>query len=128
MSIATLKKKSNQLHGSIQSSKGFSLNGVHRNLPYVGQTMVGRHFPRTLMHGDTARGHGGCCGTYKTNPIIHAIEVDSTEDTSVVKTSVVNTNGMTAMKYRWARRPYPYATVKPNNTIQTSPYIPFCST
>ena len=43
---------------------GFSLNGTRRSKGYVGKTMLGRHFPRTPMRGNEARGSGGCCGKY----------------------------------------------------------------
>lgn len=117
MSIATLKRKSNNLHGSFHSKPngGFSLNGTHRNQLYVGNNL-GKHYPRTLMKGDTARGHGGCCGTYKTTPIVVS-DGFSTEDSNIVKSSVLTNFGMLKTKYRWINRPYPYAIVKPNNTI-----------
>ena len=50
------------------------------------------------MKGNTARGHGGCCGTYKSYPIIQS-GVTSTEDSSVVKSSVMTTKGMIATRY-----------------------------
>lgn len=129
MSIATLKKKSNTLHGSYHSSTngGFSLNGSHRNIPYVSQSTQSRHFPHTPMKGTEKRGNGGCCGTYNDAPLVVPIETKTTEDISVVKTTVMNTSGMISMKYRWIRRPYPYATVKPNKKITGWPYFASCN-
>ena len=127
MSIATLKKKSNTLHGNYHSSArgGFSLNGSHRNIPYVGQSTQSRHFPRTPMNGADKCGNGGCCGTYNDAPLVVPIETKSTEDISVVKSSVLDYKGMSTMKYRWVRRPYPYAIKKPNNKVTSWPYKTF---
>lgn len=128
MSIATLKRKSNHTHGSFHSNgtNGFSLNGVHRTNTYIGKTALGQHYPRTLMKGSVARGHGGCCGTYNEVATVESIACNTTEDATTVKSSVLNTRGMIATKYRWVNRPYPYATVKPNSWIQASPFRPFC--
>jgi len=100
MSIATLKRKTSAKYNnsSVNSKNGFSLNGTHRSQGYVGQTSLSRSFPRTPMKGNTARGHGGCCGTYKSSPIIQSC-VTSTEDSSVVKSSVISTKGMLATRY-----------------------------
>jgi hypothetical protein len=119
MSIATLKKKSNNLHGSFHSAPnggGFSLNGAYRNQSYVGINL-GKHYPRTIMKGDVECGHGGCCGKYNTTPIVVS-DGWTTEDISIVKSSVVNTRGQTAMKYRWVRRPYPFTTLNPQKVVE----------
>jgi hypothetical protein len=133
MSVATLKKKTLTKYNNMSvGSKdgGFSLNGTRRNQGYVGQTSLGRHLPSTPMRGDTPRGHGGCCGTYKittivqsgigfpTNPINGSC---ANNNPAVVKSSVLQSKGMTDTKYRWIRRPAPYATVKPDtNMIQNT--------
>ena len=122
MSIATLKRKTQTKYNnmSVGSNQGFSLNGVFRNQGYVGQTSLSRSLPRTLQQG-----HGGCCGTYNNVPVVMS-SVTSTEDSKTVKKSVMGTSGMLSSKYRWARRPQPYATVKPdvnNNTSDQSTYI-----
>ena len=117
MSIATLKKKTkNQYNAlSVGSKNGFSLNGTHRNQGYIGQSTQSRFLSRTLMKGNTIRGHGGCCGQY---PIYNIVQtsVRSTEDPNVVKPSVLNTMGMISTKYRWIRRPQPYSTTKEVDT------------
>jgi hypothetical protein len=41
--------------------------------------------------------------------------ITTTEDSSVVKNSVLNNDGMIQTKYRWIRRPQPYAVVKPDS-------------
>ena len=95
MSIATLKRKTAAKYNnsSVNTKHGFSLNGGYRNQGYVGQTSLSRSLPRTPMKGNTPRGHGGCCGTYRISPIIQSA-VTSTEDHSVIKKSVITTKGM----------------------------------
>jgi len=112
MSIATLKRKTlaKYNNSSVNSKNGFSLNGTHRNQGYVGQTSLSRSLPRTLMKGNTIRGHGGCCGTYRMSPIIQS-GVSSTEDSSVVKSSVMSTKGLIASRFRYK----PYNVVKPDS-------------
>jgi hypothetical protein len=119
MSIVTLKKKTQTQYNnmSVGSKTGFSLNGTHRSQGYIGQTSLSRSFPRTLMHGPTMRGHGGCCGKYPLHSAIQS-SVISTENINVVKSSTVGTSGLLATKYRWILRPRPYATVKPNTNNQ----------
>lgn len=115
MSLATLKKKTNQKYNSMSVGRtGFSLNGTHRNQGFVGQTMLSRSFPLTLFRGTTARGHGGHLGKYHTSPpIISGINYQN--DPTFIKSSVLGTTGMIATKYRWIRRPQTFATVKSNS-------------
>lgn len=115
MSIATMKRKTAAKYNnmSVGAPNGFSLNGTHRSQGYVGQSTQSRSLPTTLMKGNVIRGHGGCCGTYPIHPIVQSA-VRSTEDSTVVKSSVVNTSGMLSTQYRWIRRPQPFATVKPD--------------
>ena len=117
MSIATLKRKTQTQYNnmSVGSKQGFSLNGTHRSQGYVGQTSLSRSLPRTLMRGNTIRGHGGCCGKYEVKPIVQS-GVQTLENSTVIKPSVVNTKGMIDTQYRWIRRPYPYAVIKPDAT------------
>ena len=121
MSIATLKRKTQTKYNNMSvGTQGFSLNGGFRNQGYVGQTSLSRSLPRTLQQG-----HGGCCGTYN-NASVEMSSVTCTEDPKVIKKSVLGTSGMLSSKYRWIRRPQPYATVKPdvnNNTSDQSTYI-----
>ena len=121
MSIATLKRKTNAKYNNMSvNQSSFSLNGTHRSQGYVGQTSLSRSLPRTLMRGNTERGHGGCCGTY---PIVHintegsGLGSNLLNDPTVIKSSVLDTNGMIMSKYRWIRRPAPFTSVKPDNTI-----------
>jgi hypothetical protein len=123
MSEATLKRKTKTQYRNMSvgsKNGGFSLNGTTRSQGYVGQTMLGRHFPRTPMRGNVARGSGGCCGTYYQGTIIQSgvpfptgINGNSANNNpQVVKKSVLNNKGHIMTRYRWIRRPQPYSTVK----------------
>jgi len=98
------------------NQRQFSLNGGYRNQGYVGQNLISRSLPKTPMRGDTICGSGGWDGTYLTRPPIQSA-VTSTEDPNVIKTSVKGTEGMLQEKYRWIRRPRPFSTVKPDDTL-----------
>ena len=99
MSIATLKRKTQAKYNNVSvGQRQFSLNGTHRSQGYVGQTMLSRHFPSSLMKGNVIRGHGGCCGTYPINPMVQS-GINYQEDSRVVKSSVMNTAGMIETKY-----------------------------
>jgi len=117
MSIATLKKKTmNQYNTlSVGTKGGFSLNGTHRSQGYIGQSTQSRFLSRTLMKGDTVRGHGACCGKYPTTNIVQT-SVKSTENPNVVKPSVLGTRGMISKKYRWVLRPQPFSSTKDADT------------
>lgn len=112
MSIATLKKKSAAKYNNNSVGESlFSLNGTYRNQGYVGQTSLSRFTSRTLVRNGGLRNHGGCCGTFNIGqPVLSGIT--TTEDSTVVKDSVLNNDGMINTKYRWIRRPQPYAVVK----------------
>ena len=126
MSIATLKRKTLTEYNRMSVGySNFSLNGTRRNQGYVGQTMLSRSLPKTPMVGNTPKGYGGCCGTYKITPIVQSA-VTSTEDSSVIKSSVFNTYGLFETKYRWVRRPQPFSVTKPDsnqNVNDQSTYI-----
>ena len=126
MSIATLKRKTNTQYNNMSvNQKQFSLNGGHRSQGWVGQTMLSRSLPRTLAKGNTLKGWGGCCGQFAKRPIIQSA-VLSTNDPNKIKPSVISGIGLINTKYRWIRRPFPYATVKPDATLninRASDYI-----
>lgn len=100
MSIVTLKKKVSAQYDnmSVNRKGGFSINGCTRSQGFVGQTMLSRSLPRTLMKGNVPKGHGGCCGTFPINPIIQS-GVNYLNDPKIVKPSVINTKEMIEMKY-----------------------------
>lgn len=126
MSIATLKRKTQVLYNNMSVGEtNFSLNGTHRNQGFVGQTMLSRSLPRSLMNGDTLRGHGGCCGKYRIMPNVVSA-VTSVEDSNVLKPSVMNTAGMLDTKYRWISRGSTFSSVKSdsrNNLNTNEKYI-----
>jgi photosystem II stability/assembly factor-like uncharacterized protein len=111
MSIVALKRKTAAtVQASLANGQGtFSLNGTHRSQGFVGQTSLSRSLPRTIFRGTAAVGYGGCCGEYRVTPVVSSA-VRSTEDSSVVKPSVVNTLGMIETKYAWTKRPSPAST------------------
>jgi len=115
MSIATLKKKSSAKYNNNSAGTSlFSLNGTHRSQGYVGQTSLSRFTSRTLVRNGGLRNHGGCCGTFTIGqPVFSGIT--TTENSNVVKNSVVSNDGMISTKYRWIRRPQPYSVVKPDS-------------
>jgi hypothetical protein len=117
MSEATFKKKTqyNYHNNSVnRGAQGFSLNGTRRSQGWVGQELRSRTLVRTLNRGGANRGHGGCCGTYP-QPFVVPSEIRSTEDSNVVKTSVLNTEGMLHERFAWIWRPAPYISVKPDD-------------
>ena len=115
MSIVTLKKKTqSKYNNNSVGFTNFSLNGSYRNQGYIGQTSLSRSLPRTLAKGNTLRGYGGCCGTFHITPSVLSA-VTSTEDNHIVKSSVLDNDGMLATKYRWIRRPIPFSAVKSDN-------------
>jgi hypothetical protein len=104
MSIATLKKKTNQLyHTQSVGYRNFSLNGTHRSQGWVGQTSISRSLSRTLARGNTVRGNGGLNGTYTVHPPIASGLVDWNDNT-VIKTSVVNSMEMLEIRNKCLRR------------------------
>jgi hypothetical protein len=109
MSIVALKRKAaSQYNNMSVNQPQFSINGTTRNQGYVGQTSLSRSLTHTPHKGSVAKNFNG---SY-INPDIKASETLSTEDNTVVKKSVLSYRGLLATKYRWTRRPDPYATVK----------------
>jgi len=96
---------------------GFSLNGTHRSQGYVGQTSLGRSLPRTIMRGNVACGNGGHYGSYNTNNgVIIQSAVTSLNNPNVVKSSVLNTDGMYHTQFRWMWRGRPNTNWKPDDS------------
>ena len=127
MSLATLKKKTNAKYNNASvGASGFSLNGVHRNQGYIGQTSLSRTIIGTPMKGNVARGHGGCCGTYNDSNIIKPLLC--LENSNTVKKSVLSSKGMLRLKHKWANRGGEHAPVKPdsnNNNNFSSMYTSY---
>jgi len=119
MSEATLKRKTLAKYNNNSVGTGFSLNGTLRNQGWVGQDTRGRSLPKTLMKGNVIKGHGGNYGTYPQKGIV-ASAVTSLNDSSVIKSSSLDTKGMIRTKYRWIWRPQPYSTTKQDDSNSTS--------
>jgi len=118
MSIVTLKRKIQaQYNNSSVGTHGFSLNGTRRSAGYVGQDTLGRSLIRSLSKNGALRGHGSYCGKYPTYEVKTSPEMACLNDSAVVKTSSLNTNGLLMSKYRWIRRPQPYSSTKPNSYL-----------
>lgn len=155
MSIVAFKKKSVIQHGSNRSGKppggywlpqgpfgkyttslqeaienpgpvGFSLNGSHRNVGYVGKSM---HMSKngTPFRGLYPLGNGGSGGTYITPlPTFNVNEVYVLgEQNAYIKPTVLTNYGMLSKKYRWIKTgKYPNYWVQPvfsggNGTTQS---------
>lgn len=115
MSIATLKRKTAAKYkNSSVSEPQFSINSALRSQGWVGQSVVSRSFPRTVMKGDVPCGTSACCGMFQVNPPIVS-GIYNYNDSSVVKSSSLSSRGMMSTKYRWAKRAYPHTSVKPAN-------------
>ena len=121
MSIVTLKRKAAAQYNNLSVGKPqFSLNGTRRSAGYVGQDTLGRSLIRSLSRGGALKGHGGCCGQYPTPQIKTSPEMSCLNNTAVVKPSSISNTGLLMSKYRWARRPQPYSTVKPDNNLHNN--------
>lgn len=120
MSIVTLKRATASKYNNMSvNKKQFSLNGTHRSQGFVGQTSLSRSLPRTLMRGNTIRGHGGFNGTYPVKPVVTegtGLGTNMLNNPNVVKSSVLDTNGQQMTRNKWIRRPYPHTAVKPDTT------------
>lgn len=107
MSLATLKRKTAAKYNnsSVNSRDGFSINGIHRNQGYVGQSSVGRSLSRAIGKNGVLKGHGSCCGVYKDGPALQSgIVQNECSGERLVKPSVVSTRGMLARRLRWVNR------------------------
>ena len=149
MSLATLKKKTAVQYNSNRSGKppggvwlpqgpfgsiaessrygpeGFSINGTHRNVGYIGKDSK---FSRngTPFRGVSPMGSGGHGGQYvQAEPVLNAARaVVEGPQYLFVKPSVLSTYGMLAKKYRWIHSgQYPNYWVQPvltGNHVETS--------
>lgn len=119
MSLAVLKKKTASKYNNNSVGTKFSINGTYRNQGYVGQTSLSRTLIHTPKTGTTPQGHGSCCNTYSVQDIKNS-SCCSTEQNHVIKSSVLSTSGMLSKKHRWLKRPHPYSTTKPSDSINQS--------
>ena len=100
MSIATLKRKTENLYNVQSAGKPFSINGTRRSQGWVGQTSLSRSLTRPTSDGNGL-----------------TPELMNLNNPSIIKSSVVGTNGMLNMHYRWINRPQPYSSVKSDNNL-----------
>ena len=93
---------------------GFSINGGHRNVGYVGKSYA-MSKSGTPFRGRNPIGWGGTYGKYpQANPVLNSQEVDTLgTQYQYIKQSVLSTKGMLEKKYRWA-----YNGQYPNNWVQ----------
>lgn len=120
MSLATLKKKTDAKYNNLSvGEKQFSIYGTRRLQGFVGQNLISRSLPKTPMVGNVVRGHGGLNGFYKVSPIVQSA-VQSTEDPTVVKKTVLNTRGMLDTRFPWIRRPEPFSSTKETHRVNSA--------
>ena len=117
MSLATFKKKTAHKYNNISvEQKQFSINGTRRSQGYIGQTSLSRNNLRTSASGPSLQGHGTCCGKYPINELCTS-SIFSTNDPTMVKSSVLGTKGMLQKRTQWARRPQPFSSTKPSESL-----------
>jgi hypothetical protein len=120
MSIATLKKKTaSKYRNNSANLPHFSLNGTYRNQGYIGQTSLSRTNLQTPASGIEQQGHGGCCGKYEKCGLVTS-SIHSTENNHIIKPSVLSTSGMLAKRTLWVRRPEPFSSTKPSDSVNQS--------
>jgi hypothetical protein len=105
------------LKNSIQNdgAVGFSINGGHRNVGYVGKTYK-MSKSGTPFRGVHAIGWGGTYGKYPTvEPLLNSREVDTLGTQYIyIKPSVLSTKGMLQTRFRWIHNgQYPNYWVQP---------------
>lgn len=95
---------------------GFSLNGGHRNVGYVGQSMK-MSKNGTSFNGIYPRGNGGTFGSYfQAEPVFNSAQVETLgTQYKYIKPTVLSNFGMLRKKYKWAfSGQYPNYWVQPN--------------
>jgi hypothetical protein len=105
------------LKNSVQNygPAGFSINGGHRNVGYIGKTYK-MSKSGTPYRGVHAVGWGGTFGKYPTvEPLLNAREVDTLGTQYLyIKPSVLSTKGMLETRFRWINNgQYPNYWVQP---------------
>jgi len=120
MSLATLKKKTaHKYKNNSVNQPQFALNGTHRNQGFIGQTSLSRHNIGTPASGIAFHGYGSGGGQY----LIHELNttsISTTENSNVIKKSVLSSKGMLEKRTQWARRPFPFSRTKPGDSAHQS--------
>jgi len=108
-----------QLQNSIDNygQSGFSINGSHRNIGYIGKSSA-MSKSGTPFRGLHAIGYGGFRGQYnRQNPVLNVPDVLPDvmgNQHKYIKQSVLSTQGMINKKYRWIKNGvYPNYWVQP---------------
>lgn len=131
MSLVVLKRKS-QIRNSKISSERFSKNGFSLNNPRRVESKSGRGRVQTQtpMKGTDYRGHGGCCGTFKINPVKSQYVNDDVFERDFTLSDKVNTgisvknhHGSIATRYKWLNGTYPNYVVKDTRQLEYNVYI-----
>jgi len=110
----SMLKKSIQNYGSV----GFSINGGHRNVGYIGKSYQ-MSKSGTPFRGTNPMGWGGSYGNYKKSEPIYNVNEVIVQGTQYqyIKPSVLSTKGMLEKKYKWIHSgQYPNYWVQPNYT------------
>lgn len=120
MSLATLKKKTaHKYKNNSVNQPQFALNGTHRNQGFIGQTSLSRPNIGTSASGIAVHGYGSSGGRYPINPL-KTTSINTTENSGVVKKSVLSSKGMIEKRTQWVRRPNPFSSTKPGDAVQLS--------
>lgn len=120
MSLATLKKKTaHKYKNNSVNQPQFALNGTHRNQGFIGQTSFSRSNIGTPASGIAFRGYGSGGGQYVIEEV-KTSSINTTENSNVVKTSVLSSKGMIEKRTQWVRRPDPFSSTKPGDALHQS--------
>jgi hypothetical protein len=120
MSLATLKRKTaHKYKNNSVNQPQFSLNGTHRNQGFIGQTSFSRSNIGTPASGIAFRGYGSGGGQYLIQEL-KTTSIHTTENSHVVKPSVLSSKGMIEKRTQWVRRPNPFSSTKPGDAINQS--------
>ena len=118
MSLATLKRKTKAKYNNVSTNTdGFSINGIHRNQGYVGQSSVGRALSRAIGYEGDLKGHGGCCGKYTNGPVLKSgvVQIEATGK-KMVKSSVLSSRGVLSKKLRCCETTWKSGSAQNTNT------------
>ena len=118
MSLATLKKKTaHKYRNNSVNQPQFALNGTHRNQGFIGQTSLSRPNIGTPASGVAFRGYGSGGGQYLIQEV-KTTSINTTENSHVVKPSVLSSKGMIEKRTQWVRPvSYTHLTLPTNREV-----------
>lgn len=121
MSLATLKKKTaHKYRNNSVNQPQFGLNGTHRNQGFIGQTSLSRPNIGRSASGVAFHEYGSVGGGKYNVHDLRTSSIHTTENSSVIKTSVLSSKGMLEKRTQWVRRPYPFSSTKPGDALHQS--------